>query len=106
RDQADSPPPNEASAMWLKVQASSTRETFSSCGPISRSSGGSASLMHQVGVVREVRLVVLGRLEGVRGVVVVRTVPVGVEYVFEPADDGGVVGHDAQFPAQIECAAV
>jgi hypothetical protein len=61
--------------MWLNVHASSNRETLSR--------GGSISFVHEVGVVREVVLAVLGRIERVR-----------------------VVGHDAQLAAQIEGAAV
>src|SRR3979490_1444313 len=55
RDHADSPPPNEASAMWLNVHARSSSETFST--------GGSLSLLHEVFVVREVVLVVLGQIK-------------------------------------------
>src|SRR6202040_871807 len=88
RDHADSPPPNEASAMWLNVHARSSSQTFST--------GGSISLMHEVFVVREVVLVVLGRIERVRRLVVVRHLPVAVEDFLQPPDDRRVFGHDAQ----------
>src|ERR1700738_162868 len=91
RDHADSPPPNEASAMWLNVHARSTSETFSSGGS---SSGGSISLMHEVFVVREVVLVVLGRIKRIGRVVLVRKLPVAVEDLLQPPDDRRVLGHD------------
>src|ERR1700682_4188354 len=87
RDHADSPPPNEASAMWLNVHARSTSETFSS--------GASTSLMHEVFVVREIVLVVLGRIERIRRLVVVRQLPVAVEDFLQPPDDRRGFGHDA-----------
>src|SRR6476619_6753070 len=98
RDHADSPPPNEASAMWLNVHASSNSDTLS--GP------ASTSLMHEVVVVREVVLVVLRRIERIRRLVVVRRLPVAVEHLLQPPDDGRVIRHDAQLAAQVERASV
>src|SRR5690349_291751 len=70
RDQADRPPPNDASAMWLNVHASSGSDTRGMAGD---GSGGSpGSLMNQFGIVREVVLDVLGGAQRVRGLVVVR----------------------------------
>src|SRR3977135_878432 len=71
RDHADSPPPNDASAMWLNVHARSSSETFSTGGPI--------SLMHEIFVVREVVLVVLGRIKRIGGLGMVRKDPVAGE---------------------------
>src|SRR6185312_16325145 len=76
RDHADNPPPNDASAMWLNVHANSNSDTFSR--------GGSSSLMQQVVVVREIALDVLGRVERVGRVVLVRQVPVGGKGVRQP----------------------
>src|SRR5262245_66410963 len=86
--------------MWLNVRASSNSETFSRGGSISLSCGGSISLMHEVGVVREVILAVLGRIERVRRLVGVRELPVAVEHRLQAADDGRVVGHDAQLRSE------
>src|SRR5882757_7736992 len=60
RDHADNPPPNDASA---------TSETSSEFWSSDFRAG--ASLMHEFGVVREVVLVVLGRIERVGRVVLV-----------------------------------
>jgi len=61
RDHAESPPPNEASEMWLKVNANS----------VSEGRDFAASLMMQLGIVREVVLVVLRGVQWIRCVVVV-----------------------------------
>jgi hypothetical protein len=52
RDQADRPPPNEANAIWLKVQTSCHNEGFT---PSLRAIP-TRSFMHEIGVVREIRL--------------------------------------------------
>src|SRR3981081_4307834 len=98
RDQAARPPPKEASAMWLNVHASSRSETLSS--------GVSISLMHEVWVVREVVLDVLGRIEGIRSLVMVGKLPVAVEDLFQPPDCFRIRYRDAHFPPQIESAPV
>src|ERR1700704_6675895 len=98
RDHADNPPPNDANAMWLNVHASSSRETSSECWSSDFRAG--ASLMHEFGVVREVVLVMLGRIERVGWVVLVRESPVLVEDDLEPGDHGRVRGRDAQFAPQ------
>src|SRR5271157_2328508 len=94
RDQAESPPPNEASAMWLNVHASSNSETFSRRDSI--------SLMPEVFVVRKVVLVVLAGIDWIRRVIVMRKVPVRIENVPQPGDNVRVGYRDAQFPTQIE----
>src|SRR4051812_14034692 len=93
RDHADRPPPNDASAMWLNVHASSSRETFSA-EPV--------SLMDEFGVVREVVLVVGARVERIRRLVVVRQFPVGLEGRLQPRDDGRFGDRDAEFAPEIE----
>jgi len=62
--------------------------------------------MHEVVVVREIVLDVVGRIQGIRRIVMVRQIPVGGEDLIEPRDRGGIVDRDAQFPPQIKCAAV
>src|SRR5947209_6786499 len=85
RDHADKPPPKDASAMWLNVQASSSRETCLEFGASDLVAG--PSLMAQFVVVREVVLVVRGRVERIRCVVLVREFPVLVEDGLEARDD-------------------
>ena len=64
RDHADSPPPNDASAMWLNVNASSKQGDAAARGC---RAAAMPSLMHQFVVVREVVLVVVGGSSGSGG---------------------------------------
>ena len=56
--------------------------------------------MHEVFVVRDVVLVVPGRIERIRRLVVVRQVPVAVEDFLQPPDNRRVVRHGAEFAAK------
>src|SRR5215469_6190753 len=58
RDQAERPPPNEAKAIWLNVQINPHNDGLTAPPSVRVAD----SLMHEIGVVREIRLVRAGRI--------------------------------------------
>ena len=79
RDQAESPPPNEANAIWLNVQTKSHNDGFTPrlCSRLAR------SFMHEIRVVREIRVVMRSGIERIRRIVMMRLGPIMGEHLFQ-----------------------
>src|SRR5262245_23823357 len=103
---AESPPPRLASAIFRKANPRAGRLT----GSGGRGAGGGApagaSLMDEVRVVWQLPVVVVLLGEGIGRVPAVGLVPVLVEHLGEPLDDGGVVDDDTELAPEVEGAAV
>src|SRR5262245_13792064 len=93
--QADNPPPKLASAM--------ARNAVASAAGVGR---GAGSLMKEVGIVRQLAHVVRVERERVGWVPVLRLVPVVLEELAQPLDDGVGLHDDAELAAQVEGAAI
>src|SRR5262249_46645552 len=92
---AESPPPKLASAM--------TRKASASAAGVGR---GSASLMGEVGIVRQLAHVVGVGREWIRRVPVLALVPVVLEERTQPLDDPRLVDPYAELAAQVEGATI
>src|SRR5262245_5684887 len=93
--QADSPPPKLASAM--------PRNAVASAAGVGR---GAGSLMKEVRIMRQLARVVRVERERVGWVPVLCLVPVVLEELAEPLDDGAGLHDDAELAAQVEGAAI
>src|ERR1700747_2063632 len=79
RDQAERPPPNEANAIWLNVQTKSHNDGFTPRLPARLT----CSFMHEIRVVREIRLVMRSGIERIRRIVMMRFGPIVSESLFQ-----------------------